>query len=323
MNDQTKPKISIIVPVFCTEKYLPDCIESLIGQTYDNIEIILVDDGSTDRSGEICDRYAALDERITVIHKENGGVSSARNIGLDRARGEWISFVDADDTLERDAYDYLIQNAEKRGADLIQCPMFVDEGAKSSVMCAPEREILVNGASEANREFFKYFSGGACCKLFKRETVDGIRFDTSLTIGEDMRYNVDALARSKCALLCTEPKYHYLQRNYSACNSVPTRDRLTSYDRMLSRAEIDFADIKPLVYFVKSEKVKNAMHVCSQIVRFQITDCNDVFEDMQKRISELKEFITKENGFTAKERFKARLITRHTVIYKFLIRKKK
>ena len=92
-----RPIISIIVPVYNTEKYLDQCIQSVLAQTYTNWELLLIDDGSTDSSGAICDKYAAEDNRIRVFHKENGGVSSARNLGLDNAQGEWISFVDADD----------------------------------------------------------------------------------------------------------------------------------------------------------------------------------------------------------------------------------
>ena len=105
--------ISVIVPVYNVEDYLDRCIESIINQTYKNLEIILVDDGSTDSSGKKCDEYALRDGRIKVFHKENGGVSSARNMGLDIATGDYIGFVDSDDLLEHNMYEMLLNNAEK------------------------------------------------------------------------------------------------------------------------------------------------------------------------------------------------------------------
>ena len=102
-----KPLISIIIPVYNAEKYLKKCLDSVINQTYKNLEIILVDDGSTDKSPEICDKYAEKDSRIIVLHKENGGVSSSRNAGLDIFKGEYLSFVDSDDYVEPDYIEYL------------------------------------------------------------------------------------------------------------------------------------------------------------------------------------------------------------------------
>lgn len=116
-----KELISIIVPVYNVEQYLDDCLISIINQTYKNLEIILIDDGSTDKSGKICDEYAKKDSRIIVIHKENGGVSSARNAGLRIAKGAYIGFVDPDDWIAEDMYEVLYSNAKKYDADVSVC----------------------------------------------------------------------------------------------------------------------------------------------------------------------------------------------------------
>ena len=105
-----KAKISVIVPVYNTEKFLNNCIESILNQTHKNLEVIIIDDGSTDNSPAICDEYAKKDSRVKVIHKENGGVSSARNAGLDIASGEYIGFIDGDDVIEPDMYHFLLAN---------------------------------------------------------------------------------------------------------------------------------------------------------------------------------------------------------------------
>ena len=102
MNDKNTLNISVVIPIFNADKYLHRCINSVLSQSYTDFELLLIDDGSTDKSGKICDEYAREDDRVRVFHKENGGVSSARNLGLDNAKGEWVSFVDADDRVETD-----------------------------------------------------------------------------------------------------------------------------------------------------------------------------------------------------------------------------
>ena len=323
MNTQQKPKISIIVPIFSAEKYLANCIESLINQTHSNIEIILVNDGSTDKSGELCEKYASIDERITVIHKENGGVSSARNAGLDIATGEWIGFVDADDIAEPDMYEYLLNAAIENGADIVQCAIFFDNQNRTDIICSPSTDIIVRSEENMDSFFFSHLSGGTSCKLYERDLIRSIRYNESFPIGEDMRFNLDALMRSKCTVLCAQPKYHYVQHPESACNSAPTREKLTSYNDMLALADKEFSSAPSIAEFIKAEKVRNAMHVCSQIAKFKVAGCDDIFTDMQDMLRQLFEFISSSKAFTAKEKFKARLIIKHPGIYKFLIGKVK
>ena len=117
--------VSIIVPVYKVESYLPQCIESIINQTYPNLEIILIDDGSPDACGKICDEYAKQDKRIKVFHKQNGGLSDARNYGVARASGEYLSFVDSDDWIEPDMFEVLVKVADDNKADLVNSTVFI------------------------------------------------------------------------------------------------------------------------------------------------------------------------------------------------------
>lgn len=118
-----KPVISVIVPIYNVEKYLPRCIESILNQSFKEFELILVDDGSSDNSGKICDIYAEKDERVKVIHKENGGVSSARNVGIKAVNGEYIGFVDPDDYIDREMYKNLYELCENNNCDIGICKL--------------------------------------------------------------------------------------------------------------------------------------------------------------------------------------------------------
>ena len=121
MEMEKQPLISVIVPVYNVENYLPRCLDSIINQTYTNLEILLVDDGATDNSGKLCDEYAQKDNRIRVFHKENGGVSSARNMGLDNATGEYIAFVDSDDYIDKCMYEIMLNSSVQNNADIVVC----------------------------------------------------------------------------------------------------------------------------------------------------------------------------------------------------------
>ena len=318
-----KPTLSVIVPVYNSEEHLCGCIDSLINQTISGIEIILINDGSTDRSGEICDEYASRDAHVRVIHKENGGVSSARNAGLDAACGEWIGFVDSDDTVISDMYEYMLGVAETHGAELVQCAMFFDTKDESRVILSPDGNIVADGIGRLDGRFFAHFSGSSCCKIYKRELVSNVRFDSELTIGEDMRFNLDALVRAQRTVLATKPKYRYAQRGDSACNAAPTRERLTSYGRMLRGAMADFSALPQIIEFLRAETVKNALDVCSRAVRSGGGEFEDLFEKSRSEIVNLKEWIRSCDAFTPKERLKITLLSHFPLSYKFLIGKLK
>ena len=168
-------KVSIIVPVYNVEKYLEKCLDSIVKQTYENIEIILVDDGSTDKSGTILDQYAEMDNRISVIHKKNEGVSTARNTGIEAARGEYICFADADDYLMPDYVEYLLTLAVDKNADIA---MTVDMFTTFHPDQIENDDIIVRTPEEATIDILSYnMPIGVYCKIFKREFLgENIRF---------------------------------------------------------------------------------------------------------------------------------------------------
>lgn len=184
------PRLSIIVPVYQKEKYLDNCIYSLLSQSLSDIEIILVDDGSTDKSGEICDSFREIDSRVKVIHQKNGGVSAARNTGLNIAQGEYIGFVDADDWVSTNMYETLITIAEEKQAEIVACAISV-HSEDGSIL----RELLVD-EMEYSREdmLLELFStpdklGGTCCnKVFRRDVVREVRFPVGISMCEDRMF---------------------------------------------------------------------------------------------------------------------------------------
>lgn len=170
--------LSIIVPVYNAEAFLYKCIESIRSQSFSDWELILIDDGSTDNSGEICESYVKQDARIQVIHKSNGGASSARNYGLDIARGKYITFVDSDDTVSRDTYQFNIDILEKdNNIELLQYPIQWRCGT-SNPKIAIEKEQLLVGKNEIIKAWYNAFpiNNSPCTKIYKKELFDNLRF---------------------------------------------------------------------------------------------------------------------------------------------------
>lgn len=201
------PLVSIIVPVYKVEEYLDECVESLVNQTYSDIEIILVDDGSPDNCPQICDKWALRDNRIKVIHKANGGVSSARNAGLDIANGEWIWFVDSDDTVEANALEELLSNTDD--SDLI-------------VFASSTDELYTKDEKFFDEYYFKYrFGFGPCNKLYKKSIIkdNGLQFDTQETVGEDLLFNITYYQYANNYRFIMPNYYHYRVRENSAMQS--------------------------------------------------------------------------------------------------------
>ncbi|MDE6031073.1 MAG: glycosyltransferase [Oscillospiraceae bacterium] len=228
MND--KPLISVIVPMYNCEKYIAKCIESLSAQTYDNLEIIIVDDGSEDRSGEICRELASEDKRIKFIRQDNGGISSARNKGFNCASGEWVSFCDSDDHFEPDMLDYLLSAAMKHNADIVQCGVIMEYGnGKSVTAYSPEQTMVADGLHSAETDFLKNLGKYVHSKLFRRELLEGMSFNIKYSVGEDFLFSVEAALAAKKIVLESKPKYHYVQHSGSACYSAPTAKSLSDW----------------------------------------------------------------------------------------------
>ena len=207
---KTSPTISVIVPVYNAEKYLHRCIDSVLAQTYKDFELLLIDDGSKDSSGAICDEYAAKDTRVRVFHKENGGVSSARNLGLDNAQGEWITFVDSDDYIEENFLESFEGNLD---ADLVVGNMIICEAGKSpsdiDAHIVPGKYCPIQSVLKGN--LTKTVFCAPWGKLFRNDGIRDLRFDVGMTICEDTKFVYNYIAKAKdMRILSTDETTHYV-----------------------------------------------------------------------------------------------------------------
>lgn len=203
------PKISIIVPVYKAEPYLHRCVDSILAQTFTDWELILVDDGSPDQSGKICDEYAKKDQRVKVIHQVNGGVSSARQKGLDEARGEYTIHADPDDWVEPNMLEELYNEASKKEADMVMCD-FICEYKSGGVIC--KQEIKSSHADDILKKMFAQQLHGSCCnKLIRRECYDkyNIRFPKNIIRWEDLYVVCSLLMHPIRVAYLPKAFYHY------------------------------------------------------------------------------------------------------------------
>ena len=218
----SNPKISIIVPVYNVEQYLPRCINSILNQSFADFELLLIDDGSKDKSGAICDEYADNDDRIRVFHKENGGVSSARNIGLENARGEWLSFIDGDDEITE---GYFNIRQEHEGVDVIIKPYSV-VNADDRVTSHNYELSILTGKDKIFRYYVQKRNNALWDKIIKRKTVGTKRFNTNVSIGEDFLFFLSVLPNVNSIAFDDTGSYRYFLRQGSAMQSVDIKRRI-------------------------------------------------------------------------------------------------
>lgn len=230
--NEIAPIISVIVPVYNVEIYLNRCIDSIIKQTLTNIEIILVDDGSTDNSGKICDEFLQKDSRISVIHKKNGGLSSARNAGLNIAKGKYIGFVDSDDWIDKYYYEKLYNIAKKSKSDIVSCKFNKSSKYKeNSYIKINEndftiedgkkfREIYLSSAMKGGSSWVPVWS-----KIYKRKIINDIRFEEGM-IYEDIMFNWRVLNEKNVMISLMSYKGYYYYNNPNSITKEKFSDKM-------------------------------------------------------------------------------------------------
>ncbi|KAB7671695.1 glycosyltransferase [Bacillus sp. B1-b2] len=243
--------ISIIVPIYNVEDYLKRCLDSIIGQTYKSLEIILVNDGSTDSSGELCDIYKNKDTRIKVIHKNNGGISSTRNAGLEAASGKYIGFIDSDDWIDSDMYQSLHECLVNSNSDISICG--VKEVRNNSIIKSNQVEEIVTLSSQEAIKLLiedKKVKSFTWNKLYRREVFKNIYFPEGKKY-EDIYLMHTIFKNAATITLLNEEKYYYMRRDDSITNEKTIENKYDYYNAYLKRLNdlrADFNDYLPQLY---------------------------------------------------------------------------
>lgn len=261
---QTNPKISIIVPIYNVEKFLPRCLDSLLAQTFPDFELLLIDDGSKDRSGDICDKYALKDQRIRVFHKENGGVASARQFGVSLATGEYVIHIDADDWIES---NMLCDMVDKIGnADILVTDYYHNSklGEQKYVRqkdCATSEELL---EAIVKGEVF----GSLWHKLLRRNLYQSIKFNTDLTFCEDQLLLFKILTTYKCKVINLHKAYYH----YEYCDSsITQRTDREYFDNKIKYEDYALRVLSPLSFrYLRDFFVLDRLRSYSDPIRHEI-----------------------------------------------------
>ncbi|ANW97653.1 hypothetical protein CSTERTH_00700 [Thermoclostridium stercorarium subsp. thermolacticum DSM 2910] len=261
--------ISIIVPIYNCEKYLLKCVDSIRTQTYTNLEIILIDDGSNDNSPSLCDKILKEDCRIKVIHKDNGGVSDARNTGLKIASGKYIAFVDSDDYLEETYLELLYKSLIFNEADLSICG-YIYEDEKGNMIAKTTGDSVILNSHEALNLMFspKEYQGFLWNKLFKKELIGALQFNKEITICEDLLFVSQYMLNCKKIVYNPIPLYHYVYNTNSAINSryrkfnYKNLSELKVYDIMLTFLPTTYYDT---IKVIKYRKLMSHVGIVQQV----------------------------------------------------------
>lgn len=242
-------KVSVIIPIYNIDKYIEECIVSIINQSYINLEIILVDDGSTDKSGKICDNYLKNDNRIKVIHKENRGSASAKNIGLKNATGDYIMFVDGDDKIELTCIENRVSAIENEKTDIVQS-RFINLFKNKIEIHVSNIESKVYNKTEFLSEYIKYWECSLFAnKLFKKEVIENVEFIEGRCIDDEF-FTYKVIQNCKNITIIDEYDYYYRQRKSSVMNDYNKKIQIL-------RDQIDFIYFRFLDIDKMNKKLKN------------------------------------------------------------------
>lgn len=311
-------KISIIIPVYNSEKYLRKCLESVRGQTFSNIEIICVDDGSTDKSKQIIDEFAQVDNRFVVIHQSNKGESNARNVGLKTATGDYIGFLDCDDWIEPDMYEMLLEALEKNQVDIAAAGWVKEYDDKSIVMenklalksnVLNQKELMTCVYRRDDYQGFAYMWN----KLYKRallydKTGEMILFDEKLKLGGDVLFLAQMLMQAQSAVFIDKAVYHYYQRGDSGCHTKEIErlmDWLKAYEYVIELFQREKIEEDVLIWVKRflayhssnvaeaayKQKKIDKLRICQEIMRNYETEYLKTNSQYQDRIERYKDIL--------------------------------
>lgn len=257
MQKENCYKVSVIIPVYKVEEYLDECVKSILNQTYKNLEIILIDDGSPDNCPKMCDEYAKIDNRVKVIHKENGGQSSARNIGIDVATGDYLFFVDSDDYVSKDIIEVLINKSIERNSKIVACgyvsdPLNLDDSKEFKIKEFSPFKVIKSMLKE------KVITTSPWAKIFKKELFEGIRFQEG-KIYEDLGTIYKVFDKTDKVVYVDTRKYFYRYNPTSTTKSQFTKKQM-DYFYIIDEMRAFFKEKYPrLLRLLLNHETRNAI----------------------------------------------------------------
>lgn len=291
MNDK---KLSIIVPVYNVEDYIDKCLESIVNQTYRNLEIILVEDGATDKCPQICDEWESKDERIKVIHKQNGGLASARNSGIEEATGEYMAFVDSDDWLEVNVYEKIIKLLEESQANVAVFGMTkIDEQGKVLSVHLPDKRVIEGECIE--KEVFGLiadnFYGYAWNKVYRSDIIkkSGIRNNPQIIDREDLAFNLEIMPFLDKIVCVDVMGYYYLQRGTSLLHikSLKRLEGISAFCNFMNDFKMNNSKEKERIYnycvkqYVSDCIIKNILWNTGLAKNEKVEKMNEIFSNVK------------------------------------------
>lgn len=285
---QHNPLVSLVIPVYNIKDYLSICIESILNQTYENFEVILIDDGSKDGSSELCDSFK--DKRIRVLHQENMGVSTARNVGLQHAKGEAVMFVDGDDFLDLQMIEQLVRRFTA-DIDIVSCRyVSFHEGEQPKALFSDDDEI-VSGTDAVNDLLYqRKIVNGPFGKLYRRSLFDTVAFHKDIAFAEDLLMNFEVIEKSRKVIVSNAAFYFYLLRKDSAINkkfSQKRMDGIKAVERIL-----ELSKDKPVIMnaaknraFMEASFIIMALPLFSSVNKQNFRDCIKVIRTLRGRVA--------------------------------------
>lgn len=281
MSNNHEPLISVIIAIYNPGKYLRACLDSIVNQTYKNLEIILVDDGSTDDSLAVCKEYAEKDNRIIVHHKENSGVSATRNQGIRLAHGDYFSFIDSDDFIELDTYEYLMNLMQEHQVDIVNHEHYITKPSNETIHTSPEHAYGKFNRKDSMNVVVHYYPF-ACNKLFSKKTINNLWFNETICRGEDSLFAHFAFDKADSVYFDNRPLYHYIQSEDSAVRGSFRKSQLTAVN-LIPIYETFLTEKYPELYDLV---MSNMLHLMTTLYYDMKTDKADYRKEQKLIIKE-------------------------------------
>lgn len=320
---ESEPMLSIIVPIYNVEKYLNKCVDSILRQTFTDFELILVDDGSPDKCGEICDFYEKKDRRVKVIHKKNGGLSSARNAGIDIAKGEYIGFVDSDDYIEPFMYERLITSLQKNDCLLAVCAInYVFEDGKTICKVENEKDQVFDfSAAILEMNTYRLFDMGAWSKVYHKSLFHNLRFPVG-KLSEDFYIMYKIFDRAQKISYVATPCYNYLQRQ----NSISRNTKINHDFEYAAKEQMEYLETKypELSVLAHTSYASAALTVYDFYLKNRVKCSKEQLKHFEKIVKENYKYISKADYLSKAKKIQFALFIINPSLYKgiFLLYRK-